>query len=292
MNSYQIQLFILALLAIGLLLIVSSLLSGIRRKRKLEKLGLAEEGKKVEDDDFLHNIGGALSGLLAASEDDIESRFTAAGFYGARWAYLFLPLKYTLLTFGVVVSIALYFYSSLEANNLLLACLFWVIAVIILPDAYLSFRARKIRTHISSQLPYLLDLMAVCVQTGMTIESAMAYLAVEIVSFDKDLAYMLKKTNDRARIVGLEQALEELYERVPTAEIRSFVMTINQSLQYGSSIYTVLTTLATDIRESHMLTLEEKVGKLSAKMSAPLVLFIMFPIVVLIIAPGVARLMQ
>lgn len=291
MNSYQLQLAIIAFFIILLLMIISRLISSFRRKRKLEKIGLAEEEIKHDGEDLLHDIGGTLSGLLAASEDDIEAKFTAAGFYNSKWTYLFLPLKYTLLTFGVVIGIALYFYSGIELQKILLTCLFWIIAVIILPDAYLAFRSRKIRQRISSQLPYLLDLMAVCVQTGMTIESTMAYLAIEIVGFDKDLAYMLKKTNDRARIVGLEQALEELYERVPTAEIRSFVMTINQSLQYGSSIYKVLTTLATDIRETHMLSLEEKVGKLSAKMSAPLVLFIMFPIVILIIAPGIARLM-
>ncbi|MDG3085988.1 type II secretion system F family protein [Vibrio hannami] len=291
MNSYQVLFAIYALLAVGILLLMWTLVSGFKRKKKLEKIGLSKEDVKSEDDDLLHNIGGTLSGLLAASEDDIEAKFTAAGFYNVRWAYLFLPIKYTLLAMGVLVASLLYFYSSVVPSNILLGCLFWIIGVIIVPDAYLSIRARRIRERVSGQLPYLLDLMAVCVQTGMTIESTMAYLAVEMIAFDKDLAYLLKKTNDRARIVGLEKALEELYERMPSAEIRSFVMTINQSLQYGSSIYKVLTTLAADIRETHMLTLEEKVGKLSAKMSAPLVLFIMFPIVILIIAPGIARLM-
>ena len=50
-------------------------------------------------------------------------------------------------------------------------------------------------------------------------------------------------------------------------------------------------TLASDIRELKILTIEEKVGALSAKMSVPLIIFILMPIVILITAPGIFRLM-
>ncbi len=72
--------------------------------------------------------------------------------------------------------------------------------------------------------------------------------------------------------------------------MRSFVMTLKQSLRYGSSIYGILTTLAADIRMVNMLQAEEKIGKLAAKMSVPLILFIMLPIVFVIVAPGIMRL--
>lgn len=291
MSASYTQLSFLLLLILGVLLMAISSISALKRRKKLNNLGLITEDSKKQRHNLLHKYSLAVTGLVAASKDEIEAKLWAAGIYNTRWSYLFLPLKYTLLALGVVASVALFLHGSIEPRKVILGGLFWIIAVIILPDMYLSARANKIRTQISNQLPYLLDLMAVCVQTGMTIESTMGYLSGEIAGFDKNLAYLLKKTNDRARIVGLGTALDELYERVPTPEVRSFVMTINQSLQYGSSIYQVLTTLATDIREAQMLGLEEKVGKLSAKMSVPLVLFIMFPIVILIIAPSVVRLM-
>ncbi len=168
----------------------------------------------------------------------------------------------------------------------------WLIVCISLPDMWLDGRAKQLRAKISNQLPYLLDLLAMCIQTGMTVESAMSYVGRELHEFDYDLAHVLKRTNERARIVGLEQALDELYERIPTNEVRSFVMTFKQSIKYGSSVYEVLTTLAADIRELKMLELEERVGKLSAKISVPLILFIMVPIIILIAAPGVMRMLQ
>lgn len=132
-----------------------------------------------------------------------------------------------------------------------------------------QFQNESAKREIVESTPYLLDLLAVCVQTGMTIEAAMTYLSKEMSGFDKDLAQLLKNTNDRSRIVGLDKALDELYDRVPTNEMRSFTMTLKQSLHYGTSIYGVLTTLAVDIRDVTMLSMEEKIGKLAAKMSVP-----------------------
>jgi len=67
------------------------------------------------------------------------------------------------------------------------------------------------------------------------------------------------------------------------------VLTIIQNLQYGTSVAQTLSDLAEDMRKVQILTVEEKVGKLSAKMSVPLILFIMFPIVILILAPSIMQ---
>ncbi len=117
-------------------------------------------------------------------------------------------------------------------------------------------------------------------------------LAKELHSIDSNLAHVVRVTVERSRLVGLEKALEEFYDLVPTSESQSFVMTMAQSLQFGSSVGPVLATLATDIRELNMMDLEERIGKMGAKMSIPLIAFIMVPIVVLIAAPGILRMLM
>ena len=218
-------------------------------------------------------------------------KFIAAGFYQFKYASLFMPVKYLVLFSG---GMGLYFLSesmAFESASFIAIIASWLVLIIILPDAVLNLRAKQLTEKISNKLPYLLDLMAVCVQTGMTLESAISYLSKEMTGFDKDLTNVLVKTNDRARIVGLAMALDELYLRVPSNEMRSFVMTLKQSLQFGSSISQVLTTLSGDIRQVQILGLEEKIGKLAAKMSIPLIVFIMVPVVILIAAPGIMRMM-
>ena len=278
------------LMVIGLAVFIYSGVIEIKRRQKLKSIGLSHEKGDKRNEQF-EELGKYVTNLVAASELDISDKFIAAGFYNTRFAHLLMPAKYLLLFIGLGLIGLWGLQTAVPVSTLLIYGVVWLIVAIILPDAYLASRTRTVQKKISNQLPYMLDLMGVCVQTGMTIEAAMSYLSQEMAGFDRDLAYILKRTNDRAQIVGLENALEELYLKIPTTEIRSFVMTLNQSLQYGSSIYTVLTTLAVDIREVQMLGLEEKIGKLSAKMSVPLILFIMFPIVILIAAPGVMRMM-
>ena len=71
-----------------------------------------------------------------------------------------------------------------------------------------------------------------------------------------------------------------------------FCAMLQQSIRYGSSMYEQLIELAREIREVQLLGTEEKIGQLGAKMSVPLILFFMFPVVVIVAAPGVMRVMS
>lgn len=233
-----------------------------------------------------------LTQLVNASDQQMQQRFIRAGIYQTRYSSMYMPLKYLVLAIGEVVVIGVCWWSGVAINQAVTLICGWAMVSIALPDMVLAQRTKRRHQKLVGQLPYLIDLTAICVQSGMTIEASMKYLAQEMQGFDRDLAYLLNKTNHLARVVGMEEALEELYQQVPSSEMRSFVMTLTQSMQHGSSIYRMLTVLASDVREVQMLELEEKIGKLAAKMSIPLIVFILIPIVFVIAAPGVMRLMQ
>ncbi|MGV2987186.1 type II secretion system F family protein [Vibrio sp. E150_011] len=219
------------------------------------------------------------------SQKELEQKLVDAGYYNKDWAKYYFPAK---ILIAMLISVAVFF-SSLSDINKMLAGVLALVGVIIVPDLLLEIRRKALIGKTSSQLPYLLDMMSVCVQTGMTIEATLSYLAKELEAFDGDLCYQIKRTSDSAKIKGLEKALDDLSERIPTPAVRSFVLTLIQNLQYGTSVAHVLSDLAEDMRKIQVLTVEEKVGRLSAKMSVPLILFIMFPIVILILAPGIMQ---
>ncbi|MCF7494907.1 type II secretion system F family protein [Vibrio sp. L5-1] len=216
---------------------------------------------------------------------ELEQKMIEAGYYNTDWAKFYFPAK--LLVLALVSGLVLL--GDMTSTNKLIAVIFSLIGVIVVPDTMLQMRRKMLISRTSAQLPYLLDMMSVCVQTGMTIEAALVYLGKELAEFDSDLCYQIKRTSDSAKIHGLEKALNDLSERIPTPPVRSFVLTIIQNLQYGTSVAQVLSDLAEDMRKVQILTVEEKVGKLSAKMSVPLILFIMFPIVILILAPSIMQ---
>ncbi|USD38918.1 MULTISPECIES: type II secretion system F family protein [Ferrimonas] len=226
------------------------------------------------------------------NQGEVEKKLHAAGIY-PRWvaqSYYFLKF----IPFVVLLAVALYLLlrGHLSSTRFVLLISLSAVGFLVVPDLYLEMRAKRLIRQISGRLPFLLDLMNVCVHTGMTIEASLAHLAGELVMVDPHLARVVRVTVERSKVVGIEKAINEFYELVPTSETQSFVMTIVQSLQYGSSVGPVLSSLATDIREINMMNLEEKIGKLGAKMSIPLILFIMVPIVVLIAAPGIVRMMS
>lgn len=282
--------FMLALIAMGSSAIALVLVRRIVQRRRYKSLAAQGESHLTSSShDTWEPLDRFLPKILVQSSDVVKKNFEQAGIYSARLSRWFMPAKYAVTIVGGGGLYLMTLGLSTSSQTAVIAG--WCIIAIAMPDAYINYRRRALQDKIANQLPYLLDLMSMCVQTGMTVESSIHYLSSEIQGLDRDLSHTVNLVNNRAHLVGMEKALDEFYERYPLSEVRSFVLTLKQSLQYGSSIYSVLNDLASDIREVRMLALEEKVGKLSAKMSVPLILFILIPIVVLIAAPGIMRLM-
>ncbi|WP_231877687.1 type II secretion system F family protein [Erwinia sp. ErVv1] len=168
-----------------------------------------------------------------------------------------------------------------------------LLVVIIVTPALLQKPALSTRRKLMTDaLPYLIDLLAVCVQAGMTVEHAIKFIARHSDNIDPNLTSLMQQLTKHAEVSGLEEALMDLYRSVDLTEMRMFCSSLQQSVHYGTSLYDNLIELSRDMREMQLLRSEEQIGKLSARMSVPLILFIMFPIIVLIAAPGILRIFK
>lgn len=167
-----------------------------------------------------------------------------------------------------------------------------MVAIIVLPVLFIKPLIHSKVKQMMDSLPYFIDLVAVCVQSGMTVESSLKYIGERFSHLDENLSSLILQVVKRAEVSGLEEALHELYRSMNMTEIRMFTSTLQQSVHYGTSLYENLMELSKDIRELQLLITEENIGKLSARMSVPLILFIMLPITVLIVAPGILRIMK
>ncbi|TDQ57633.1 tight adherence protein C [Mesocricetibacter intestinalis] len=163
------------------------------------------------------------------------------------------------------------------------------IAVFLIPGISTGTILKRKIKKIMVDLPGFVDLVAVCVQTGLSIDAALKRVAADFETLNPDLSYVMMRIIRKSEIIGLSAALQDLAISLPTKEVRMFCTVLQQSLNFGSSIYGQLTQLSADIRELQLLAIEEKLGTLAAKMSIPLIVFIMFPIVILILAPGAMR---
>jgi len=164
-----------------------------------------------------------------------------------------------------------------------------MVATIILPSVLRSMYVRKKVKKLTLELPWMIDLLAVSVQCGMTPEQAFKFLAGKMSGINPDFVPFLQRLVRRTEMSGLSHALYHFSREIPSTETRLFCAMLEQSLQYGSSLYEQLMNLSREIREIQLLNTEENIGKLSAKMSVPLILFFMFPVVVIVAAPGIMR---
>lgn len=242
---------------------------------------------EVEEAGYAINTGGILnyktiiienSGLLSFL-NRIETSLT-------------MKLRISLGCGGMLLACRLMGIVPLGMKGLAMCMLMIMVTIIVLPAMVMKPIITTKTKQLLDALPYFIDLIAVCIQSGMTAESAIKFVAHHADELDKNLATLMNYLIKRAEVSGLEEGLLDLYHAMDMTEMRMFCSTLQQSVHYGTSLYENLMELSKDIRELQLLDSEEKIGKLSAKMSVPLIIFIMFPITILIAAPGILRILK
>ncbi|WP_261886621.1 type II secretion system F family protein [Vibrio pomeroyi] len=172
-------------------------------------------------------------------------------------------------------------------------CIAIAIVVGILFDRLLDWRVNQVRMQISRVIPDALDLMVVCVASGLTLEAVFRCVGEEMRSISPALSREWLLTATEISVLDSPQtALSNLDKRVQLPDINNIVTTMNQALQYGTPLAEALKLIASDSRQYHFLELEEWVGKIPAKMSFPLVILIMIPFVIIVVAPIMLTLKQ
>lgn len=174
---------------------------------------------------------------------------------------------------------------DVDSSILLIILLFIAILVIIVPDFVVKRQtARKIRM-VSRDLPLVIDMMAIMVRSGMTVESSFRYLSTRVKPINKDIAAILERACLMMDVNGIELSVDLIQREVPCKEVRMFCVTLKRSISYGNSIFEALLDLSTEMRELQRLTIEEKIAALAAKLTIPTMVFFLAPVLAIIAGP-------
>ena len=174
---------------------------------------------------------------------------------------------------------------EIDSNVLLIMLLLITISVIIMPDFLVKRQtARKIKM-VSRDLPLIIDMMAIMVRSGMTVESSFRYLSTRVKPINKDIASILERACLMMDVNGVELSIDLIQREVPCKEVRMFCVTLRRSISYGNSIFEALLDLSTEMRDMQRLTMEEKIAALAAKLTIPTMVFFLAPVLVIIAGP-------
>ena len=166
----------------------------------------------------------------------------------------------------------------------ILLALFFLFIGFMLPDLFISFKARGRREEIRSELPDALDLLAVSVEAGLGFDAAIAKLTEHM---EGPLIEEFELALGEIRIgEGRQEALKKMAERSASHEMSSFVRSIIQADQLGISLGRILRIQAGDSRIKRQLLAEEKAMKAPIKMLFPTVLFIFPAMFIVVLGPA------
>lgn len=165
----------------------------------------------------------------------------------------------------------------------------YLLFLVIIPFGILDFikiMVKRNRTEkIQRELPGALDLMVVCLEAGLAINSALVRIANEMEN--TPLGKELRRTADEAAAgIPLADALRGFAKRTKNPDVQTIVSAIVQAEKMGSSIALTFRVQAESLREKYKMTLREKINKIPIKILFPLVFFLFPTLFIVILGPA------
>jgi tight adherence protein C len=138
-----------------------------------------------------------------------------------------------------------------------------------------------------------LDLLLICVESGMALEPSLTRVAREIGTQSVPLAEELTLTvAELSYLQDRRKALDNLGKRIGLETVRAVVTSLVQSEKYGTPLGTALRVLAQENRDSRMAEAEKKAAALPPKLTVPMILFFLPVIFVVILGPSIIMVMK
>src|SRR5690606_9953069 len=155
------------------------------------------------------------------------------------------------------------------------------------PILYVSNKAAKRKESIQKAWPDALDLMLICVESGMSVEAAFRRVADEIGAQSVELAEEFVLTN--AELSFLQErrlAYENLATRTGLDTVKSVTQALTQAERYGTPVAHALRVLSAESRDMRMNAAEKKAAALPPKLTVPMILFFLPVLFAVILGPA------
>jgi len=161
-----------------------------------------------------------------------------------------------------------------------------------LPLMVLKNKIQRRQLSIKRAFPDTLDLLLICVESGMSIEAALRKVSDEIGSQSVALAEELTLTMaELSFLQDRRQAYENLAKRTDLEGVRSVCMALQQAERYGTPLATMLRTMAQENRDMRMAEAEKKAAGLPPKLTVPMILFFLPVLFIVILGPAAIKVM-
>jgi tight adherence protein C len=269
-----------------------------RREELRAKHHAALSGKRlrVEPSTLMKSTLDRLKLTTLLESEDSKEKLARAGYRGQAPLIAFMFFRFVMP--GIVFLVSLFYLFVVTHFH-------WAIMMKVsaafagaligyyLPDLFISNATSRRQQSIMRAFPDALDLMLICVEAGMSIESAFGKVSAEIGTQSPELAEELGLTTaELSYLPDRAQAFDNLAKRCGHSGVKAVAIALNQAEKYGTPMGQALRVTSQENREMRMQEAERKAASLPAKLTVPMIIFFLPCLFVVIMGPAAMRAMH
>jgi tight adherence protein C len=290
------------LLFLGVALLVSLLgmKLWVRPKEAIERVtGVTvqhEEEAPVHPSLVFRDMLNRLGSALPASPKDItvmQRRLIRAGMRGQNTLKMLYGAKVAMGVLLPVLMTALVANSTADPSNKLIAILASAAVGFFGPNEYVSIMSRRRQREIMRGLANSLDLMVVCVESGLGLDQAILQVA-------KELEHAHPEISEEFALANLElkagkrrvEALRNLADRTAVDDLKKLVAVLIQADRFGTGVAQSLRAHSDFMRVQARQVAEEKAAKLGVKLVFPIFFCILPSLFIVTVGPVAVKIVR
>ena len=260
--------------------------------RKQHRASLEADGKKSlrrESKGFASDVVKTLDLQRLLEDPNAAGKLMQAGFRGPGPLSAFYFARFTLPFIGIAAAFFWFFIRQNDAApHMRYGGIIAGAAIgFYLPNIYISNLAQKRQASIMRAFPDALDMLLICVESGMSVEMAFAKVGQEIGTASPELAEELTLTTaELAYLQERRQAYENLAKRTGHEGVKAVTLALIQGERYGTPLGDALRVMAKENRDMRMSAAEKKAAALPAKLTVPMIVFFLPVLFLVVLGPA------
>ena len=267
------------------------------RARERERMALGKQKVSLRESpkQYIQTVVESFNLTKWVGQEEARLKLVQAGYRGQApyVTYLFFRMVTPIVA---CLGTAFYIFVVLDFNQpptvKLGICIAAAYAGMHLPYMLLKSKIQKRQVSIKRAFPDTLDLLLICVESGMSIEAALKKVGAEVGSQSVALAEELTLTTaELSYLPDRRQAYDNLAKRTDLDGVKSVCMALTQAEKYGTPLASMLRVMAQENRDMRMSEAEKKAAGLPPKLTVPMILFFLPVLFVVILGPAVIKVM-
>ncbi|MDP8916574.1 MAG: type II secretion system F family protein [Pseudomonadota bacterium] len=266
------------------------------RKRSRQAIAAAHAGGgalRQSDESFARKIVERFQLQKLLADPKVAEKMAQAGYRGPKpisrfyFARLVLPFA-----FCGLAAFYLYVISPMKmgGNFKLLLTTGALVLGYYAPNIFITNQASKRLESIVQAWPDALDLLLICVESGMSVEAAIQKVSQEIGGRSLELAEEMTLLGaELSYLPERRMAYEGLSKRVNYTGVKAVMTAMIQAERYGTPLGAALRVMAKENRDMRLTTAEKKAAALPAKLTVPMILFLLPVLFVVILGPAILK---